>query len=89
MPIIIENISIHAHAEGINQYRLRINEKLIVEFEHDRSYNGLSQCLRDAAEAVDALGYRDGDREYLSYEEMMEIIEKLKVSREKYQWLGH
>ena len=52
MSVIIQNIS--GCTEGINKYRLRINDKVICEFEHDRKYNALAQCLRDAADAVDS-----------------------------------
>ena len=38
--------------DGKNVYRLQINDKLVCGFEHDRS-EGLTQCLRDAASAVD------------------------------------
>jgi hypothetical protein len=39
---------------GINQYEVRINHSVICEFEHDRRAEGLAQCLRDAADAVES-----------------------------------
>lgn len=39
---------------GINEYELRINSEVICKFEHNRRFRGLSQCLRDAADAYDA-----------------------------------
>ena len=50
MSIIIQNIT-----EGdpaIHHYQLRINQEAICTFEHARS-EGLAQCLRQAAEAVE------------------------------------
>jgi len=81
MSITIENITQYHLTEGLNRYRLRIDDNLIVEFEHVRSFNGLSQCLRDAADAVDAQGRREHKR--LSKEELMEVIEKLEEMRER------
>ena len=55
MSIIIQNISPEgAPVTGPNRYRVRINQTVICEFEHDRQVNGLAQCLRDAADAVEA-----------------------------------
>lgn len=54
MSIIITNISLQNSPEiGKNRYQLRINKRVICEFEHDRKIDGLAQCLRDAANAVD------------------------------------
>lgn len=53
--IAIINISPdEASLTGINKYRVQINRKVICEFEHNRTHDGLAQCLRDAADAVDA-----------------------------------
>lgn len=38
---------------GVNKYELRINQRVMCEFEHDRDVGNLSQCLRDAADAFD------------------------------------
>lgn len=54
--IKIINVSgIDAPRFGLNTYRLMINTKTICEFEHDRQPKGLPECLRDAADAVEAL----------------------------------
>lgn len=42
------------HHKGKDQYEVRINRKVIATFEHERAYNGAAQCLRDAADAVEA-----------------------------------
>jgi len=49
--IAIVNITEGGIKEGINQYRIQINDRMIAKFEHDR-YKGLEQCLLDAAKAV-------------------------------------
>lgn len=53
MSIIIQNISPDAPLFGKNRYRIRINDRVICEFDHDRQISGLAQCLRDAADAVE------------------------------------
>lgn len=53
MAIIIQNISgDNFDYTGINQYQVRINNKVIAEFQHTRS-EGLAKCLRLAADAVE------------------------------------
>jgi len=53
--ISIVNVSEEsAPRKGINKYELKINNEVICKFEHNRSFRGLSQCLRDAADACDA-----------------------------------
>ena len=52
--IAIVNVSDEdAPNTGINNYELRINRRVMCEFEHDRGIGNLSQCLRDAADAYD------------------------------------
>jgi len=53
MSIIITNKGqAHGENETTRIYHIKINEKLITEFTHDRE-NGLAECLRKAADAVD------------------------------------
>lgn len=53
MAIIIQNISgDNFDYTGINHYQIRINQKVIAEFDHTRS-EGLAKCLRLAADAVE------------------------------------
>lgn len=56
MSIIIHNITTSHKPTGINNYEVLINRKHICFFDHDRSFDGLAECLRDAADAVDAAG---------------------------------
>jgi hypothetical protein len=51
--IAIVNVSPDAPVTGINQYEVRINRRVIAKFEHFRHLDGLAQCLRDAADAVE------------------------------------
>ncbi len=53
MSIIIHNITTTHKPTGLNQYEVLINRKHICFFDHDRSFGGLAECLRDAANAVD------------------------------------
>ena len=54
MSIIITNITDQDMPEnGLGRYVVRINHKVICKFEHERKINGLAQCLRDAANAVE------------------------------------
>ena len=48
-----------APTKGMNDYEVRINRKVICSFRHDRQYNCLAQCLRDAADAVDKQVVKD------------------------------
>jgi len=40
-------------SNALHHYEIKINQETITTFEHDRK-KGLAQCLRDAADAVDA-----------------------------------
>lgn len=56
MPVIIENLSPpDLPDDATHEYRLRLNMAEIVRFSHRRD-EGLAECLRRAAEAVDAAG---------------------------------
>ncbi len=51
MSIIIQNITPDPKPTGKHLYQIRINEKVVVTFDHYRE-DGLSVCLQKAAEAV-------------------------------------
>lgn len=58
--ISITNVSpIDAPLIGMNSYAIKINDKLITAFEHNRKPFGLSKCLRDAADAVEQVEQQD------------------------------
>lgn len=52
MAIIIKNVDAILRKEGRHIYQLRSNTEVICEFVHNRE-EGLAQCLRKAADAVD------------------------------------
>ena len=41
-------------AQELDDYEVRINTKVIGKFKHKREFKGAAQCLRDAADALDA-----------------------------------
>lgn len=56
MGILIHNISGDGTPDYMpHDYVLRVNSKVIVRFQHVRC-DGLAECLRAAADAVDAAG---------------------------------
>lgn len=40
--------------QELDDYEIRVNNKVIGRFKHKRAYKGAAQCLRDAADALDA-----------------------------------
>jgi hypothetical protein len=42
------------HTQELDDYEIRINHRVIGKFKHKRTPNGAAQCLRDAADALDA-----------------------------------
>ena len=40
--------------QELDDYEVRINKKVIGKFKHKREHKGAAQCLRDAADALDA-----------------------------------
>jgi hypothetical protein len=50
-------------SNALHHYEIKINQETITTFEHDRK-KGLAQCLRDAADAVDAARRMDFARAY-------------------------
>lgn len=65
MSIIIQNIG--GDQLGVCKYQLRINPKVIAEFEHNRT-DGLTACLKKAA----------GAAESAKWEELSELLEQMK-----------
>lgn len=53
MSIVITNISDHDDLAGENDYALKINDRTLVQFKHERR-QGLAACLRAAADAYEA-----------------------------------
>ena len=69
MSIIIQNISGDDFGDKVmNRYQVRINTKVIAEFDHMRP-DGLAECLRKAADAIEQPGRVEiqNDKDYLNY----------------------
>lgn len=49
---MIQIVNVGGNTLGVCSYLLKINDHVKCEFAHDRTM-GLSQCLRDAADAYD------------------------------------
>lgn len=49
---MIQIVNVGGNPLGVSSYLLKINAQVKCEFTHDRT-KGLSQCLRDAADAYD------------------------------------
>ncbi len=87
MSVIINNITEGNCPTGIQQYEVLINRKHITFFEHNRSYNGLAQCLRDAADAIDAIDPDAVPRlnKTMSLDEMSEFIAQIQNHKAKHE----
>lgn len=46
-------VNVTKEAQPLDDYEIRINQRVIGTFQHKRSYQGAAQCLRDAANALD------------------------------------
>jgi hypothetical protein len=58
MPLIIENISPAPRRDSeMHDYRIRMNDKVLIHFQHRRS-EGLAKCLLQASRAL--TNYQDG-----------------------------
>lgn len=65
MSITITNVSTHHDNVGVNTYDVRVNNyPVIARFDHVRS-EGLAECLRRAAEAVELAERDRAEIEYL------------------------
>lgn len=72
--LAIVNVTKDRYA-GIDDYEIRVNQKVIGRFQHTRSYNGAAQCLRDAADALDASGE---DRNIELLKSLLPVFERMK-----------
>ncbi|MDF1644546.1 MAG: hypothetical protein P1U80_10220 [Pseudomonadales bacterium] len=61
--LAIVNVT-ECEGQELDDYEIRINSRVIGRFQHERSYNGAAQCLRDAADCMDKKG-RDIDTDAL------------------------
>lgn len=61
---------------GLNDYEVRINNKVICKFQHNRQHNGLAQCLLSAAAAVQQHDNRS--KADFCIEDMLKVIKNHK-----------
>ena len=59
--IAIVNVSTHDDMFGVNEYELRINQRVIARFEHVRQ-EGLTVCLQKAAKAAEKAKWEEAAR---------------------------
>ena len=52
--LAIVNVTKEGDWPEFDDYEIRINQKVIGKFKHKRKFKGAAQCLRDAADALDA-----------------------------------
>ena len=52
--LAIVNVTPSDSQQEFDDYEIRINKRVIGTFQHKRAYNGAAQCLRDAADALEA-----------------------------------
>ncbi len=70
--IAIVNISsVDAPLVGLNKYEVRINDRVVTAFQHARRHDGLADCLRDAADAVEAQTAEDTKQRELRLAEQL------------------
>jgi len=70
MSIVIQNVTKVVSTDNKDTYLLRINSEVICRFMHERKINGLSQCLRDAADAIDKKNQLRLEKGMLTLEEL-------------------
>lgn len=51
--LAIVNVTPEDSQQELDDYEIRINQRVIGTFQHKRAFQGAAQCLRDAADALD------------------------------------
>jgi hypothetical protein len=72
--IAIINDGSNRSTTGVHGYKVQINDRVICTFEHVRE-SGLAECLRRAADAVEASGTTEAGDRKRSDEELIAAIE--------------
>ena len=73
--LAIVNVTRNATKTGVNNYEVRVNDRVIATFEHNRNYGAAAQCLRDAADAVERCSEERQHKLLLSLLPMFEAIQ--------------
>ena len=78
--LAIVNVTKDATKTGVNNYEVRVNDRVIATFEHDRSYGAAAQCLRDAADAVELC---NEERQHKLLLSLLPMFERINLGEEK------
>jgi hypothetical protein len=74
--LVIVNVTKDDDEQELDDFEIRINHRVIGKFKHKRKFMGAAQCLRDAADALDANpGFEVG----AFLDAMLPVFERLKV----------
>ena len=78
--LAIVNVTREAAKTGLNNYEVRVNDRVIATFEHNRNYGAAAQCLRDAADAVERCSEERQHKLLLS---LLPMFERTQLGEEK------
>ena len=78
--LAIVNVTREAAKTGLNHYEVRVNDRVIATFEHNRNYGAAAQCLRDAADAVERCSEERQHKLILS---LLPMFERMQSGEEK------
>lgn len=78
--LAIVNVTKDATKTGVNNYEVRVNNRVIATFEHERSCGAAAQCLRDAADAVERCSEERQHKLLLS---LLPMFERIQLGEEK------
>ena len=78
--LAIVNVTREATKTGLNNYEVRVNDRVIATFESDRSYGAAAQCLRDAADAVELC---NEERQHKLLLSLLPMFERINLGEEK------
>jgi hypothetical protein len=74
--LTIVNVTQDPNAK-IDDYEVRVNRKVLVSFQHVRKFNGAAECLRLAADAVEAARLNECDIDELMDALMPKLLNRL------------
>ena len=78
--LVIVNVTREATTTGLNDYEVRVNDRVIATFQHNRGYGAAAQCLRDAADAVERCSEERQHKLLLS---LLPMFERMQSGEEK------
>jgi hypothetical protein len=81
--IAVVNVSEDYSRVGLQQYEVRLNNIVLASFDH-MAEEGMPECLRKAAESVEALGEGGIDQKIKEYDERREgiLLELMELDRQ-------